>query len=187
MSSSPSTIESKPAKARQGSALSRLDAQNTLRFDGVTVTEGVPMARVTVEDCVQRVPNRFDLVMLAAQRARNIGAGSPVAVDVDNDKNPVIALREIADGLINLEDLERNLIQGLQKVVEVDEPVAEDLDLRAIQEELGEEGAEPEATDEMAENGLHLEGEDAEEIVEGEELGPSGLGFDVGDEDREGS
>jgi DNA-directed RNA polymerase subunit omega len=148
------------------------------------VTEGVPMARVTVEDCVERVPNRFQLVMLAAQRARNIGAGAPLAVEVDNDKNPVIALREIAEGLVNLEDLERNLVQGLQKVVELDEPVAEDLDLRAIQQELGEEGAEPQAMDEMVENGLHLEGEDAEEIIEDEEAGPAGAGFEVGEEDR---
>ncbi len=61
------------------------------------------MARVTVEDCVERIPNRFDLVMLAAQRSRDVSAGSPLTVDRDNDKNPVIALREIADGTVDLE------------------------------------------------------------------------------------
>ncbi len=94
------------------------------------------MARVTVEDCVERVPNRFELVMLAAQRARNIGAGSPLSVERDRDKNPVVALREIAAETVNLRDLEVNLIQGLQKVVEVDEPGEEEIDLAALQREL---------------------------------------------------
>jgi len=80
------------------------------------------MARVTVEDCVLKVPNRFDLVMLAAQRARDISAGSPLTVDRDNDKNPVVALREIADTTVDLDTLNQSLIKGLQKVAEVDEP-----------------------------------------------------------------
>jgi len=79
------------------------------------------MARVTVEDCVLKVPNRFDLVMLAAQRARDVSAGAPLTIDRDNDKNPVIALREIADETVNLETLHDTLIQGLQKHVEIDE------------------------------------------------------------------
>ena len=78
------------------------------------------MARVTVEDCVLKVPNRFDLVMLAARRARDIHSGAPLALDRDNDKNPVVALREIADGVIDLPHLNNALIQGLQKHVEVD-------------------------------------------------------------------
>lgn len=80
------------------------------------------MARVTVEDCVLKVPNRFDLVMLAAQRARDITSGSPLSVEKDNDKNPVVALREIAEETIPLEDLAESLVQGMQKHVETDEP-----------------------------------------------------------------
>jgi DNA-directed RNA polymerase subunit omega len=80
------------------------------------------MARVTVEDCVVRVPNRFDLVMLAARRARDIHSGAPLAIDRDNDKNPVVALREIAEAAVDLHHLNNALIQGLQKHVEVDEP-----------------------------------------------------------------
>ena len=70
------------------------------------------MARVTVEDCVTRVPNRFELVMLAAQRGRNIGAGAPLTLDRDNDKNAVVALREIADAKVDLKELENGLIRG---------------------------------------------------------------------------
>ena len=95
------------------------------------------MARVTVEDCVVRVPNRFELVMLAAQRARDISAGSGLTLDRDNDKNPVVALREIADETITLRDLEDSLIKGLQKFVESDEPEEDEMDLLAIQQELG--------------------------------------------------
>jgi len=80
------------------------------------------MARVTVEDCVLKVPNRFELVMLAAQRGRAISAGAPLTVDRDNDKNPVVALREIADQTIDLEQLRQSVVGGLQKHVEVDEP-----------------------------------------------------------------
>lgn len=101
------------------------------------------MARVTVEDCVEKVPNRFELVMLAAQRARNIGAGARLTIDADNDKNPVIALREIAESTINLGDLENNLIQGLQKVVEMDEPGEEDVDMLSLQKEMGAAPSEP--------------------------------------------
>ncbi len=80
------------------------------------------MARVTVEDCVDKVDNRFELVLLAAHRARMIANGSPLTVDRDNDKNPVVALREIADEGVSPEDLNEDLIHSLQKYVEVDEP-----------------------------------------------------------------
>ncbi|WP_420348591.1 DNA-directed RNA polymerase subunit omega [Pelagibius sp.] len=80
------------------------------------------MARVTVEDCVLQVPNRFELVMKAAQRARDISAGAPLTLDRDNDKNPVVALREIADQTISLDALGDALITGLQKQSEQDEP-----------------------------------------------------------------
>ena len=76
------------------------------------------MARVTVEDCVDKVPNRFDLVMLAAHRAREIATGAPLTVDRDNDKNPVVALREIADDVVDADDLRENLIGTLQRVDE---------------------------------------------------------------------
>ncbi|HQZ11458.1 MAG TPA: DNA-directed RNA polymerase subunit omega [Devosia sp.] len=80
------------------------------------------MARVTVEDCIQKVENRFDLVLMAAHRARMISAGGQITVSRDNDKNPVVALREIGDGAIAPEDLREELIHSLQKYVEVDEP-----------------------------------------------------------------
>ena len=102
------------------------------------------MARVTVEDCVTKIPNRFQLVMLASQRARNISAGEALNVERDNDKNPVVALREIADDLIDHDELEESLIKGLQKFVEMDDPEEDDVDLIAIQQELdAEEGVTP--------------------------------------------
>ncbi|MGH6834215.1 MAG: DNA-directed RNA polymerase subunit omega [Methylocella sp.] len=83
------------------------------------------MARVTVEDCVDKVENRFELVLVASHRARMIAAGAATMVDRDNDKNPVIALREIAESALVPEDLKEDFIQSLQKQVEVDEPEAE--------------------------------------------------------------
>jgi DNA-directed RNA polymerase subunit omega len=80
------------------------------------------MARVTVEDCVLKVPNRFELVLLAGQRAREITAGAPLAVDRDDDKNPVVALREIAEETVSLDHLQDSLVRGMQKHVEMDEP-----------------------------------------------------------------
>jgi DNA-directed RNA polymerase subunit omega len=80
------------------------------------------MARITVEDCVDKVPNRFELVLLSAHRARMIANGSPLTVDKENDKNPVLALREIAEETVSPEDLNEDLIHSLQKYVEVDEP-----------------------------------------------------------------
>jgi DNA-directed RNA polymerase subunit omega len=78
------------------------------------------MARVTVEDCIDKVPNRFDLVMLASQRAREVAAGAPITVERDNDKNPVIALREIADETVELDNLQESLIVSQQKHVAFD-------------------------------------------------------------------
>ena len=80
------------------------------------------MARVTVEDCIDKVENRFELVLLAAHRARMISQGAPLTIDRDRDKNPVVALREIAETTISPEDLKEDLIHSLQKYVEVDEP-----------------------------------------------------------------
>ena len=80
------------------------------------------MARVTVEDCVDKVPNRFELVMLASHRAREISSGSPLTVDRDNDKNPVVSLREIADETQSADALRERLIESNQTQIEVDEP-----------------------------------------------------------------
>ena len=80
------------------------------------------MARVTVEDCVDKVPNRFELVLLAAHRARQISTGAEIAVDRDNDKNPVVALREIADEMMSPDDLKESAIESHQRQIEVDEP-----------------------------------------------------------------
>ncbi|KAB2774584.1 DNA-directed RNA polymerase subunit omega [Brucella anthropi] len=82
------------------------------------------MARVTVEDCVDKVENRFELVLLAGHRARQISQGAQITIDRDNDKNPVVALREIADETLSPDDLKEDLIHSLQKHVEVDEPEA---------------------------------------------------------------
>ena len=83
------------------------------------------MARVTVEDCVDKIENRFDLVLLASHRARMISSGAAITIDRDNDKNPVVALREIADSRFAPEDMREDLIHSLQKHVEVDEPEME--------------------------------------------------------------
>ena len=87
------------------------------------------MARVTVEDCVVKIPNRFELVMTAAQRAREIGAGAPLTVEKDNDKDPVVALREIAEETVSLEALGDALVKDFQKVQEPDEPEDEIIEL----------------------------------------------------------
>ena len=91
------------------------------------------MARVTVEDCVMRIPNRFDLVLVASQRSRDVSAGEEITLDRDNDKNPVVALREIAELTIDIEEMQESLVRGLQRHVEIDEP--EDDDIEAL---LGE-------------------------------------------------
>ncbi len=104
------------------------------------------MARVTVEDCVDKVPNRFELVMLAAHRAREISAGAPITVDRDNDKNPVVSLREIADETQSAGDLRERLIESHQTQIEVDEPEEDAMALlqgveqdRPAQDDMSEE------------------------------------------------
>jgi len=91
--------------------------------------KGAAMARVTVEDCIDKVDNRFELVLLASHRARQISQGAQITVDRDNDKNPVVALREIADETLAPDDLKEDLIHSLQKHVEVDEPEADGQDM----------------------------------------------------------
>ncbi|PZX46290.1 DNA-directed RNA polymerase subunit omega [Roseinatronobacter thiooxidans] len=87
------------------------------------------MARVTVEDCVDKVPNRFELVALASHRAREIAAGAPITVDRDNDKNPVVALREIAEETQSADHLRERMIESLQTQIEVDMPEDDDMAL----------------------------------------------------------
>ncbi|MBU2981743.1 DNA-directed RNA polymerase subunit omega [Lentibacter algarum] len=106
------------------------------------------MARVTVEDCVDKVPNRFELVMLAAHRAREISAGGAVTVERDNDKNPVVSLREIADETQSADDLRERLIESNQSQIEVDEPEDDAMALL-----MGAEADKP-ADDDMSEEQL---------------------------------
>ena len=94
------------------------------------------MARVTVEDCIEKIPNRYELLLVAAQRAKDIEAGAPIKVERDNDKNSVVALREIAEGKADIEDLQKSLVMGLQKYVEVEEPEEEELEILAAEKEL---------------------------------------------------
>lgn len=96
------------------------------------------MARVTVEDCVDKIPNRYELLLVASQRARNIGAGAPLTVEKDNDKNPVIALREIAEETVSIGELQKSLVMSLQKYVEVEEPEEEELEILAAEKELAD-------------------------------------------------
>src|SRR5579875_1183655 len=124
------------------------------------------MARVTVEDCVVRVPNRFELVLLAAQRARDLSSGAPLTVDRDDDKNPVVALREIADETISLEQLRNALVRGLQKHVELDPSLFGVSPPHGTGAgEAAEEGREEE---ELAEGSLEEEIEEDMLSVEGE-------------------
>lgn len=120
------------------------------------------MARVTVEDCVLKIPNRFELVMLAAQRARDVSAGATITVDRDRDKNPVVALREIADETIDLELLREGLIKSLQKHVEVDEPEEDAIDAQLGENLLGSIAENPAAagvrTEELDEEDMTIEG-----------------------------
>jgi len=94
------------------------------------------MARVTVEDCVEKIPNRYELLLVAAQRAKDIAAGAPIKVERDNDKNSVVALREIAEDKADIEDLQKSLVIGLQKYVEVEEPEEEEMEILAAEKEL---------------------------------------------------
>ncbi|WP_028033396.1 DNA-directed RNA polymerase subunit omega [Chelativorans sp. J32] len=115
------------------------------------------MARVTVEDCIDKVENRFELVLLASHRARQISQGEHITVDRDNDKNPVVALREIADETLSPGDLKEALIHSLQKHVEVDEPEADLPAITAQAEDAPEADLLPEdniAFDRMSEEDL---------------------------------
>ena len=147
------------------------------------------MARVTVEDCVVKVPNRFELVLLAAQRAREISSGAPLSIDRDDDKNPVVALREIADETVAIDHLKSSVVRGMQKHVEIDEPEeTHELELDTalfgvgapagalIDEELD---TELDADAEEAEADDAEDAEDAEEGNEDEEVLPAETAVDL--------
>lgn len=121
------------------------------------------MARVTVEDCLQKIENRFDLVVLAAQRTRQISAGAPLTVDRDNDKNPVVALREIAAQSIDIDQLMDNVLQGFQKTVEF-EPDIEDLD-DLLAEEINQPTFQTQNIEDL-EDGEEDQDEEPEELSE---------------------
>ncbi len=128
------------------------------------------MARVTVEDCVQKVPNRFELVLLAAQRARNLSRGEELTIDRDNDKNPVVALREIAEETVELSYLEQDLIKSLARAPEPEPADEEVLDLIPTDQNIF--GLQDVTADEEAAN-LPVEGdemspEDLEAAIEAE-------------------
>jgi DNA-directed RNA polymerase subunit omega len=146
------------------------------------------MARVTVEDCVLKIPNRFELVMMAAQRARDVATGASLSIDRDNDKNPVVALREIADETIGLDELRNALIKGHQKVVEPDEPEDDIVELMAGEqawaqqmtigdEDMGGEGDELGADLDADADG---DGDDEEDVLAGIEAEP---GIDIDSEE----
>jgi len=128
------------------------------------------MARITVEDCVLKIPNRFELVMVSSQRAREISSGSEITVPRDNDKNTVVALREIADETVNLSNLKESLVKNYQRVVEVEDEEDEVIDVMDGEEEwtgIAELAAEEEA--QLA--GMHENAfeEDAESLDSSEE------------------
>ena len=115
------------------------------------------MARVTIEDCIDKLPNRFELVLLASHRARNIAQGTPIMVDRDNDKDPVVSLREIASEHINTDDLREEFITAMQKQAEVDEPEAQEVPLIGQSGDMSfvnDAGTEPAEMEQMTEEEL---------------------------------
>jgi DNA-directed RNA polymerase subunit omega len=127
------------------------------------------MARVTVEDCVDKVPNRVELVLLAAQRARTISSGVPITVERDNDKNPVIALREIADETVPVDDLRESMVRSMQRHVEVDEPGEDEFTIDATDLELQLAAGVVAAADVDDDSDDDSDADAADETGEGEE------------------
>lgn len=147
------------------------------------------MARVTVEDCIDKIPNRYELLMVAAQRAKDIEAGAPLTVARDNDKNSVVALREIAAETVSIEELQRSLVMGLQKYVEVEEPEEEELEIMAAEKELSDldeqfTGLLPQA--EMDDN-MQIHGGDDDALdLDADADGDVDLDGELGDDDLAG-
>ncbi|MBR6355501.1 MAG: DNA-directed RNA polymerase subunit omega [Alphaproteobacteria bacterium] len=127
------------------------------------------MARVTVEDCIDKIPNRYDLVLVAAQRAKDISSGSPIQVDRDNDKNSVVALREISENRVSIEDLQRSLVMGQQKFVEVEEPEDEEIEIISAEKELAaldSQFSSDMISDEDLNNTMQIHGDDEDEDLD---------------------
>ncbi len=143
------------------------------------------MARVTVEDCIDKIPNRYELLMVAAQRAKDISSGSPLTVDRDNDKNSVVALREIAEETVSIEELQRSLVMGLQKYVEVEEPEEEELEIMAAERELADldeqfSGLLPQME---LEDSMQIHGVDDDDAMDLDADGEIDADVEVGDEE----
>ena len=125
------------------------------------------MARVTVEDCVDKIENRFELVLLASHRARQIAQGQQITIDRDNDKNPVVALREIADETLSPGDLKEDLIHSLQKHVEVDEPEPQAPSPAVLAEGGGDRTAAPAADGDEPEENVAFDRMSEDELLAG--------------------
>lgn len=131
--------------------------------------KGIEMARVTVEDCIDKIPNRYDLVLIASQRAKDIGSGAPITVERDNDKNSVVALREISENRVSIEDLQKSLVMGLQKYVEVEEPEEEEVEILSAEKELAdldEQFSSDMISDEDLNNNMQIRGGDDDEDID---------------------
>lgn len=143
------------------------------------------MARVTVEDCIDKIPNRYELLMVAAQRAKDISSGSPLTIDRDNDKNSVVALREIAEETVSIEELQRSLVMGLQKYVEVEEPEEEELEIMAAERELADldeqfSGLLPQME---IEDSMQIHGVDDDEVMDLDADGEIDGDVEIGDDE----
>ncbi len=139
------------------------------------------MARVTVEDCIEKVPNRYELLMVAAQRAKDIEQGAPLRVERDNDKNSVVALREIAEDKVSIEDLQKSLVLNLQKYVEVEEPEEEEIEIVAAEKELADLDAQFDTSmllDEGLDDSMQIRDGDEDSLDDLEDTDLADEGFD---------
>ena len=146
------------------------------------------MARVTVEDCVEKIPNRYELLMVAAQRAKDIEQGSPLRVDRDNDKNAVVALREIAEDKVSIEDLQKSLVLNLQKYVEVEEPEEEEIEIIAAEKELADLDAQFDTSmlsDDSFDTGMQIKDDTTDSLddLDDTDFADDGMGDDLAADD----
>lgn len=143
------------------------------------------MARVTVEDCIDKIPNRYDLVLIASQRAKDIESGSRICVDRDNDKNSVVALREISENRVSIEDLQRSLVMGLQKYVEIEEPEDEEVEIISAEKELAdldETFSSDMISDEDLNNTMQIHADDEDDLMD---LSDDSAEFDLEEDDSD--
>ena len=142
------------------------------------------MARVTVEDCIDKIPNRYELLMVAAQRAKDISSGAPLTLPRDNDKNTVVALREIADETVSIEELQKSLVMGLQKYVEVEEPEEEEMEIMAAEKELADLDDQFSGVllDNEMSDGMQVHGEN-DDVLDLDAADAEGDDLSLGDED----